>query len=84
MQISENEHKRWFAEKVDMGWRLGIAHVGALSGKDDKVMRECTRLHHDLVPFVELDDLEQFKDSAPMLKMLELIHEFEGLSIYRM
>ena len=84
MQISENEHKRWFAEKVDMGWRYGTAHVGAPGEKDDKVMRECTRLHHDLVPFVELSDIEQFKDSAPMLKMLELIHEFEGLSIYRM
>ena len=67
-----------------MGWRFGEAHVRRLKGKNDNVMRERTRLHHDLVPFEELPDHEAFKDSAPMEKMLDLIQEFEGLSIYRM
>ena len=55
-----------------------------LNGRNDNVMRERTRLHHDLIPFADLPHAEVLKDSEPMLKMLELIREFEGLSIYRM
>ncbi len=82
--LAFDEHERWCVEKRSMGWRFGDAHVGRLNGKNDNVMRERTRLHHDLVPFEELPDQEALKDSAPMVKMLDLIQEFEGLSIYRM
>ena len=82
--ISESEHDRWCAEKLGMGWRFGNAHVGKLNSRNDNVMRERTRLHHDLIPFADLPHAEVLKDSEPMLKMLELIREFEGLSIYRM
>ncbi|MBQ9002582.1 MAG: hypothetical protein IJ087_12085, partial [Eggerthellaceae bacterium] len=83
--IAEDEHERWCDEKLAMGWAFGDAHVGAAdSGNDDKARRERTRLHHDLVPFGELPHAEVLKDSEPMLKMLELIREFDGLSIYRM
>ena len=47
-------------------------------------MRERTRLHHDLIPFAQLPKKEQGKDVAPMEKMLELIREYDGLTIYRM
>ena len=82
--IAEGEHERWCCEKLEMGWSFGRAHVGKLGGRNDNVMRERTRLHHDLVPFSELPYDEVLKDSEPMLKMLELIREFGGLSIYRM
>ena len=62
----------------------GIENGGAGGNGDDNAMRERTRLHHDLVPFDELPHAEVLKDSEPMLKMLELIREFDGLSIYRM
>ena len=83
--ISAAEHERWCAEKLSLGWRFGKAHVGAAQGgANDTVMRERTRLHHDLVPFAELPHDETLKDSLSMEKMLELIRVFEGLTIYRM
>ena len=83
--IAESEHERWCAEKRALGWDFGDEHVGALEGgRNDNTMRERTRLHHDLVPFEELPHTEALKDSEPMRKMLALIREFDGLSIYRM
>ena len=46
-------------------------------------MREHTRLHHDLIDYDRLDAQERFKDSDPMEQMLELIREYDGLTIYR-
>ena len=82
--LAEDEHERWCDEKLAMGWVFGDAHVDSIDGGTDNVMRERTRLHHDLIPFADLPHAEVLKDSEPMLKMLELIREFEGLSIYRM
>ena len=82
--MAEDEHERWSSEKLAMGWSYGNKHVGALNGRNDTAMRERTRLHHDLVPFDQLNHATVLKDSEPMRKMLELIGEFEGLSIYRM
>jgi len=83
--ISETEHHRWCDEKWHLGWQYGIGHVGKLSnGKNDNIMRERTRMHHDLVPFERLAEEEKGKDSAPMEKMLELIRQYDGLTIYRM
>ncbi len=81
--LAESEHGRWCAEKLALGWDFGDAHIDA-KGNCDNVMRERTRLHHDLIPFADLPHAEVLKDSEPMRKMLELIREFEGLSIYRM
>jgi len=71
-----------------MGWNYGTAHVGALTleggkKKNDNVMRERIRLHHDLIEYSKLEAEEQFKDSDPMEQMLELIREYDGLTIYR-
>lgn len=87
--LSEAEHKRWCAEKEGMGWRYGTAHVDAITlengeKKNDGIMRERTRLHHDLVAFKTLSDEEREKDTRAMNRMLELIREDEGLTIYRM
>ena len=82
--LAEDEHERWSAEKLAMGWVFGDAHMEAANGGVDKAMRERTRCHHDLVPFEQLTHAEALKDSEPMRKMLELIREFGGLSIYRM
>lgn len=81
--ISEMEHERWCNEKIAMGWKFGDAHVGRLNGKNDNLMRERTRLHHDLLPFEELPDKEIKKDSEAMKKMLELVAQFGGLTVYR-
>lgn len=82
--ISEQEHIRWCEEKDSLGWDYGVAHVNEDESSYDSIMRERTRLHHDLIPFEELPYVEVLKDSEPMRKMLELIREFEGLTIYRM
>ena len=82
--ISAAEHERWCEEKLSLGWRFGDAHLHAPKGVNASAMRERTRLHHDLVEFKTLSEEEVLKDSVPMQKMLELIREFEGLTIYRM
>ncbi len=88
-KIAIAEHERWCAEKKAMGWGYGTAHVGAIicddgKKKNDNIMRERTRLHHDLVDYTELEAEEKFKDSDPMEQMAELIREYDGLTIYRM
>lgn len=87
--ISEAEHIRWCAEKKAMGWRFGEAYLDAIilengERKNDNIMRERTRLHHDLTEFKALSDEEREKDAKAMNKMLDLIREYDGLTIYRM
>ena len=85
MKIAISEHKRWCAEKWDMGWAFGSAHVKALPDEtNDNIMRERTRLHHDLIDYGALEAEERFKDVDPMAHMLTLIKQYEGLTIYRM
>lgn len=88
MKIAVAEHERWCVEKRAMGWDYGMAHVGALQlsdgrRKNDGAKRERTRLHHDLVDYSRLEAEERFKDSAPMEQMLNLVREYDGLTIYR-
>ena len=87
-KIAVSEHARWCAEKLGMGWRFGEAHVNAVTlpdgrRKNDAVMRERTRLHHDLVPYGALDEEEQRKDIEPLKHLLGLFRDFDGLTIYR-
>lgn len=88
-KIATAEHERWCIEKRAMGWNYGTNHVGVLIGddgrkKNDNIMRECTRLHHDLVDFTKLEAEERYKDHDPMEQMVELIREYDGLTIYRL
>ncbi len=88
-RISEAEHIRWCREKESLGWDYGTAHLGALvtedgERKNNNIMREQTRLHHDLTGFHSLSDDEREKDTRAMNRMLELIREYDGLTIYRM
>ena len=39
---------------------------------------------YDLIDYDCLDAQERFKDSDPMEQMVELIREYDGLTIYRM
>ena len=87
--ISEAEHTRWCNEKTAMGWQLGTAHINAITlenGKkeNDSIMRERTRLHHDITDFKVLTKKERIKDTKAMNRMLELIREYDGLTVYRM
>lgn len=84
ISIAESEHERWCREKEELGWRYGRAHIDEKKKTADKVMREKTRLHDDLKPFSGLPEIEARKDSEAMEKMLELLKEFGGLTIYRM
>ncbi len=79
-KISQAEHERWVSERYAMGWRPGTYHLE----KKDKIMRECTRLHHDFIPFEDLTAEEQDKDTLALEKMLELIRQYDGLTVYRM
>ena len=88
MKIAVAEHERWCVEKRAMGWDYGTNHVGALlladgQRKNDGAMRERTRFHHDLIDYSRLEAEERFKDSDPMEQMLNLIREYDGLTIYR-
>ena len=89
VKIAAAEHERWCVEKRAMGWDYGTRHMRAIVHKDgtmknDSILRERTRLHHDLVFYSELEAVERFKDSDPMEQMLELIKVYDGLTIYRM
>ncbi len=82
--LAKSEHDRWCAEKRAIGWSYGDGHVGRIGdGRNDNAMRERTRLHHDLVDFGGLDEEEIAKDREPMRLLLDLIREFNGLTIYR-
>lgn len=88
-KIAIAEHERWCVEKKAMGWSYGKAHIGAVTTDNgrtinDSAMRERTRLHHDLIEYSKLEAAERFKDSDPMEQMVELIREYDGLTIYRM
>ncbi len=88
LKIAIAEHERWCVEKRAMGWKYGTAHEGAITlsdgtKKNDSIMRERTRLHHDLIDYSRLDAVERFKDIDPMMHMLDLIREYDGLTIYR-
>lgn len=88
-KIAIAEHERWCAEKKAMGWGYGRAYIGAVTTDDgrtvnDNAMRERIRLHHDLIEYSKLEAGERFKDSDPMEQMVELIRQYDGLTIYRM
>ena len=79
--MSIAEHDRWQSEKMALGWKPGNAHVRP-SGNNN-IMRERTRMHHDLIEYDELTHAEQAKDTNPILRMLELMRKYDGLTVYR-
>ncbi len=89
VRISVSEHQRWCCERSAMGWTYGTAHVDARAlpdgkRKNDNVMRDRLRQHHDFVSYHDMTPEDQEKDTAAMEKMLELIRQYDGLTIYRM
>ncbi len=87
-KIGRAEHQRWCAEKTAMGWQYGSEYISSPQpgqpAKKDSIQRELIRHHSDLVDYADLPQEEQEKDIAPMEKMLELIKQYDGLTIYRM
>lgn len=84
-QIGLQEHDRWNAEKISMGWQQGTAFANQPNGSliNKTTIREQTRTHNNLnVPYVELSEAEQMKDTAPMNDMMRLIEKFDGLRVY--
>ena len=57
MDTAEVEHKRWNAYMITEGYQY--------SGSTQEISRnDLGKLHHDLVPFVVLDDDEKKKDES--------------------
>ena len=75
--IGPLEHDRWMEEKLAMGWTAGNLFK-------DKQQREISRTSDVLVPYDDLSEDEKGKDVKPMLSMLKLIEQYDGLRIYRM
>ncbi len=87
-KIAVSEHQRWYDEKRSMGWDFGSGHVGAATLADgtranDRVMRERTRLHDDLVDYSLLDAPEKEKDVKPLIALVGLLRDYDGLTVYR-
>lgn len=84
--LAVDEHIRWVAEKVEMGWKYGrqVAEneeTDTNSYKDRKE-RERKRIHRDIVPFSDLSDNEKKKDTFPINNMVKQLAQY-GIKIYR-
>lgn len=83
--ISEEEHKLWCIEKQEMGWQPGNDHTDSnRSGEERQKMRECTRRHDALGSYMQLNPENKEKNSDAMKKMLQLLQNYNGLTIYKL
>ena len=89
-KIGPMEHKRWLQEHYDMGWSYG---------NPPREKRDLLRVHKDMIPgvdgtvivsddaakgnYVRLSKAEQDKDTKPMILLLKLLRQYDGLRIYR-
>lgn len=89
-KIGPMEHKRWLQEHYDMGW---------VYGEPTKEQRDLLRAHRDMIPggddtvivtdkaakdnYDRLSKAEQDKDTKPMILLLKLLRQYDGLRIYR-
>lgn len=81
--MGEMEHIRWNEDKLSMGWSYGNAYV-TQDGKDEnKVLRERTRTHRDIVSYGQLDEFSKNKDKEPLREMLPLLAEMDGIRVYK-
>lgn len=82
--IGEAEHKRWEAEKREMGWQSGNDYRKYKQVKRWKAMREQTRMHEYLgVDFVSLPPESQEKDMQPIRDMQSFMEKYDGVQIYK-
>lgn len=81
LTLGAREHARWEDEKRGMYW-MSPGSMEQLC-KQDKTVREQTRMHYDLdVCFDNLPLDEKRKDTSPLNTMLKILYEFEGVRIY--
>lgn len=92
------EHGRWWSEKLDMNWKYDGSYADLYkldNDKDDsitgneiknneKMLRELTRTHMDMVANGKLNQETKDKDTDPMNMMIDLLEHFDGLRIYRL
>lgn len=82
--MGEMEHLRWNEDKLSLGWCYGNAYVSNEDSKiEDKVLRERTRTHKDIVLYEELDDFAKSKDKEPLREMLPLLAQMDGIRVYK-
>lgn len=82
--MGEMEHIRWNEDKLSLGWRYGDAYVSKEDSKvEDKVLRERTRIHRDIVAYEELDKVTKNKDKEPLREMLPLLADMDGIRVYK-
>lgn len=82
--MGEMEHIRWNTEKLLMGWRFGRGYVSIQDDKvEDKVLRERTRTHRDIVAYEDLNEYTKNKDKEPLREMLPLLAEMDGIRVYK-
>lgn len=89
-KIGPMEHKRLLQEHYDMGW---------VYGEPTDEQRELLRAHRDMIPdgdgtvivsddaakknYDRLSKAEQDKDTKPMILLLKLLRQYDGLRNYR-
>ena len=80
--LAKKEHEQWCKEKKDMGWKRGDRHLSAgnLKGR----MRECTRRHDLMKRYAALSDPDKKKNKNAIVRMVELLNEKDGLTIYKL
>lgn len=96
-QIGNWEHTRWLEEKKSMAWLYGsekeqkeiakkyqIQFNAQKQKYNEKIVRECTKTHKDIIEYEELSQNEKRKDTDPMNDMMRLIEEYDGLRVYEL
>ena len=73
--LAVDEHIRWVAEKVEMGWKYGTDYA-------NRRERERKRIHRDIIPYSDLTDDEKKKDYFPINNMAKQLSKY-GIKIYR-
>ncbi len=81
--LGKKEHQRWEKEKNTMCW----IPAGQMEKecREDKSVREQTRMHYDFgMEFEKLDTETQAKDMKPLNTMMKKLKEYDGLRIYKL
>ena len=99
VKIGEMEHRRWWKEKIGMGWVCGEwyrdAHIGEWKtplipdcGGDaatlEKQRRELLRVHKDMVPYEDLSEETTRKDKQPLKDMMGFFEKNDGIHVYEL
>lgn len=86
LYLAKEEHIRWVAEKIGMGWKYGRqvedGEIADETSYKDRTDREAKRLHKNIVPFCDLSEDAKSKDMFPVNNMVKQLRNY-GIKIYR-